>query len=353
MRTQRTLLALFAAGTLLGCSTDLDINAPYQENTVVYALLNMRDPVHFVKINKTFLGAGDATIHAGIPDSNEYGGDALTRALVHRVLNGDRVETYPLRDTLVTNREPGLFNHPQQRLYYFRTPPVFQPNGNPQINSGPTYLHQNSTYELDLEVKGKNIKANAPVVNDFTAAAGSVVQLTTINLVQPTTQVYVSPEIRWNSSPNGKRYDVSYRFHYAEISGADTVHKSFTQRVGSRVASSPGNEVLSLSFSGELFFSTMSAPILAQAGPSVDKRLFRGLDFLFTVANDEFHTYLSLSEPVSGIVEDRPDYTNLENGYGLFASRYNKEFAGRQLSGSTLNELYNGQYTATLRFGGL
>jgi hypothetical protein len=68
------------------------------------------------------------------------------------------------------------------------------------------------------------------------------------------------------------------------------------------------------------------------------------------VAGDEFHTYLQLADPVSGIVEDRPDFTNITNGYGLFGSRYFKSVNGKQLNIESVEELVQGQYTQGLNF---
>jgi hypothetical protein len=83
---------------------------------------------------------------------------------------------------------------------------------------------------------------------------------------------------------------------------------------------------------------------------AVDKRIFRGLDFLVSVANDEFDTFLTLSEPVSGIIEDRPAYTNITGAYGIVAGRYTKNVIGKRLGANSLIELIEGPYTAQLRF---
>ena len=99
---------------------------------------------------------------------------------------------------------------------------------------------------------------------------------------------------------------------------------------------------------GELFFRTLVNTI--PNDPTVTQRIFLGLDFTVSVANDEFHTYLTLTEPVSGIIEDRPSYTNIVNGYGLFASRYQKFIRGKSLNGNTLQELVDGNITSELRF---
>src|SRR6188768_905082 len=109
-----------AIATLAGCSTELDINAPYKDITVVYGLLNMRDSVHYVKINKAFLGEGDAYVYAQIPDSNEWEDGAITTARMHRLENGERTEAFELTPTTITDREPGIFYSPNQKVYTFR-----------------------------------------------------------------------------------------------------------------------------------------------------------------------------------------------------------------------------------------
>ncbi|MEX1132495.1 MAG: hypothetical protein WEC15_04650 [Flavobacteriales bacterium] len=340
----RILLLLTAAAGFAGCSTDLEINAPYKENTVVYGLLNMRDTIHYVKINKAFLGEGNAFTFAQIPDSNEYSNEDITKAMVYRNTNGQRVDSFPLRDTLVAGREPGTFYSPVQRMYYFRENNVYSL---PQ-STVPVNLEQNSVYELDLEVRGTRISGVAPIVNDFSIFSTVQSELTEVNLVS-TTQGYGSYEVRWTSNRDGKRYAVQYRFNYTEVRGTDSLEKSITQFVGSRVSSnSQSPEPMSVIIDGELFYSTLAATI--PNDPTVTKRIFTGLDFLISVANDEFHTFLTLSEPVTGIVEDRPAYSNVENGFGVFASRYNKDVLRKRLNGASLNELINGQYTGTRRF---
>jgi len=83
---------------------------------------------------------------------------------------------------------------------------------------------------------------------------------------------------------------------------------------------------------------------------SVDKRIFKGLDFLVTVASDEFHTYLNLTQPISGIIEDRPSYTNVDGGLGIVASRYTKSVIGKRLNPNSFIELATGAETGQLNF---
>jgi hypothetical protein len=208
---------------------------------------------------------------------------------------------------------------------------------------------------VKLRVKGNNITAKTNVVNDFTIQ--TIDQDTTeslnanrVNFMNATGTDYGQYEFNWTSRLNGKRYEVSWRFRYDEVRGQDTIRGlSITQKMGSKIAaSSSTSEPMSLFIPGETFYSTLAARIPVNA--AVDKRIFRGLDFLVSVANDEFDTFLTLSEPVSGIIEDRPAYTNITGAYGIVAGRYTKNVIGKRLGANSLIELIEGPYTAQLRF---
>ena len=54
------------------CKNELNINAPYKEVPSVYAVLNPQDPIQMIRINKVFLGEGNANEMAQISDSINY-----------------------------------------------------------------------------------------------------------------------------------------------------------------------------------------------------------------------------------------------------------------------------------------
>ncbi|MBK7288574.1 MAG: hypothetical protein IPI95_16745 [Flavobacteriales bacterium] len=81
------LLAGIAVLVLSSCNQDLDITAPYKENTIVYALLDKDSAIQYVKINKAFLGPDNAFIYAQVPDSTEYQ-DGQLQAEIQEVKNG-------------------------------------------------------------------------------------------------------------------------------------------------------------------------------------------------------------------------------------------------------------------------
>ncbi|MBK6884471.1 MAG: hypothetical protein IPH05_16305 [Flavobacteriales bacterium] len=342
---KRTAITFGLAATLCGCSSELDINAPYKDITIVYGLLDSRDPIQFIKVNKAFLGEGDAYVFAQIPDSNEWG-DAVGYARVHRKLNGQVVATFDLRDTLITNREPGDFYSPYQRLYYFEDPfrTTIQEGG----SSTTLYLDKNSEYELELKVKDQIIRATTDIIDDFRYLGPDPDVTHRVELMFQNS--YGTFELNWRSGIHGKRYVASYRFNYREVRGTEVSDiRSFTIRLGTSVSDDSGEtESMYATMDGQSFFNAIASHV--PTDPTVTARRFVGLDFLVSAANDEFHTYLTLDEPVTGIIEDRPEYTNVENGYGLFGSRYTKPLIGKALSSNTMAELADGSITSHLNF---
>ncbi len=327
MNIRPILFAGIAAIAFTACSTDLDVTAPYQENTVVYALLNKDSTIQYVKINKAFLGPGNAFEYAQVPDSSEYNSEQL-QATVHAVKNGQIVASYPLRDT-VWAHDPGIFAGPTHKLYYFNAA-----------------LDSTATYRLEATAKGNSIVAETPVVGRLTPSSNILSQ--PLRLVA-LGQVYASPFIRWNTAPNGKRYDVSYRFRWDDVVGNDTIPRSFTQGLGTATAYSlNGGEELGVTMAGEAFFQTVAF----RAGDNMhaSKRIFRGVDIQWAVAGPALYNYLQLNNPISGLVEERPTYTNVDNGYGIFSSRRFLTVTVNGLNAQTAPELVNGQYTASLHF---
>ena len=63
------------------CESDLDVNAQWEEVTVVYGLLDQSRDQQYIKINKAFLGEADALQMASNSDSSNYNPDDLSVTL--------------------------------------------------------------------------------------------------------------------------------------------------------------------------------------------------------------------------------------------------------------------------------
>lgn len=350
-------LALLMVGSL-GCSTELDVFAPYKEIPIVYATLSISkndrpttDPcsgtqfepetTHYVKINRAFQGDGDALAYAAIPDSNEYNADQLIDARVQEWNGNTLVNEYFLNDTIIPDRLPGTFYYPEQKVYYFNAT-----------------LNEDHEYRFVAMIKGVEVSARTPIVDNF--GVSSNVQSGTFRPRFHNGTAYQDYELVWTSAPDGRRYEAYYTFYYNEVRNGVAEVKHFTKKIGSEVTTNTnGSEELVVTVVGEDFYRSVRDNV--PVDPGVERREIMGIRFHWAVASDDFHTFLQLNEPITGIVEDRPDFTNVTNGYGMFVSRYFEWAPGssdnivpgcgyRLLHDNSLEELAFGQYTGGLGF---
>ena len=359
MRPSHILAALSAVVTLTihtGCSSELDTNAPYKRITVVYSLLNKNDNIHWVKINKAFLGEGDAFVYAQIPDSTEYTEEQLpesARRIEKIDANGNVIPVHPdslrLRDTIV-DRPDGIFHGPAHKMYYFYGD---MPGGR---------LDKDARYRLVLEPQGSEvITAETPLVDSL--AVRQTLSDPDVALSFYLGNGYQPYAVRWYTSHNARRYQAYYRFHYDEVRNGQVETKYFDNQIGTLVSDNQTGGEVSLNLNSETFYQAVANNVRytdQSVEDQVESRIFRGVEFYFWLAAPQLHTYLQLASPISGIVEERPDYSNINGGFGLMSSRMYRivpdEAQGgnvaqrKRLTSASSEQLMNGQYTGGLKF---
>jgi hypothetical protein len=343
-----------------GCSTKVELNAPYKSTTLVFGLLDPTLDTQWVKINRTWLGDGNNLDYAMIRDSSEYPAGSFT-AVVEELVNGIVVNSFPLIDTLLENKEqnPGdIFYAPEHTAYYF------VPN-----NSN---LNEEALYRLNIDFQN-NDDVDA-MTNLIQSEPGSITQppggvpnfkFNLASVGQTFTQ-YPDLTFKWNTTENARRYEVLLNITYVENIFEDLAHtvlvesnvRTINWNLGIVTSSSDaGNETLEKVVNTEQFYILLQN--MLDADPYITRELgiwdeevqiARAFDFVLTVANDELSTYLQINEPVTGIVQDRPEYTNINNGLGLFASRATQAVYGIGYTSSSMKALVEGEYTAALNF---
>lgn len=335
---------------LYKCSSDFEVNADYKGHTVIYGLLDQNETRHYIRINRSFLGKEDASVMAQVRDSLEY---ANLTAKVERWRNGTLVNTYTLKDTVLDNKQDGYFASPTQTVYYFDEAQLVDP-ALPREDV--------ATYEFKIIVtvpgQSDEVYATTNLVPDFdvknprpnnTFGGNS----TTLNFSAALGK-YSNQSVKWTSSTNSKRYEVTVAFHYEEVfltsTGAlDSVKKIMQWSLGeARTSDDELSEDLEKTLSGEDFYTRLANNIVDD--PLVVRRKAGGMDFILSAGNEEFDTYMLINQPVTGVVQERPSYTNVVNGLGIFASRYSKQILDKRLSLTALRELNEGAITGHLVF---
>ena len=113
------------------------------------------------------------------------------------------------------------------------------------------------------------------------------------------------------------------RFHYYEVpyDKSDTIPKYLDWYLSIQMSATIlGSEEMDVYY-GNTFFSIVENNLDKNF---VGIRLAGKVDFIISVAGDEYNTYMEVNAPTSSIVQERPEYTNIENGIGLLSSRYQK-----------------------------
>lgn len=322
------LLAVFAFAS---CSTDLDVIDDWKETTVVYGVLNERDTAHYIKVTKAFLGEGDAYMMAQEFDSLYYDTTKL-------------VVTLTEVETGITERLQADMSIPKDSSgsSIFDTRQVLYKSLMP--------LNKNNTYKLDV----KNTASGNQV-------SGQTRLPKHLSISQPSPSAYyldfvsvIAPEfkVKWTSVEDGKRYQSVMRFHYEEVdklTGAVIDSTKYIDLVLNEMQApnSNGGSDLETGFERAQFYRLINNQL---APNSAVRRHSRGVEFIFYVGSEDLNTYIEVNKPSNGIVQDKPDFTNISNGIGIFASRYTQLTKRYGLSSASKDSLCGGQYTRNLGF---
>ena len=305
MRYFKLLVVLLTGFSLLiSCDNKLNVNADWQDITVVYGLLNQNDTIHYLKITKAFLGAGDALQFAKIPDSSNYPDTLNVR--MEEWQSGIPGNTLHFTKTTLFNKEAG------DSVFYFPVQVVY-------ANSDK--LNENSIYKLFIKnpKTGKETTSQTPLVGHL-----DVVSPAQIPSARASFDTIEDNLVSWEDTKNGAQYQLVIRFHYTEIVLADSSQTEHTLDwvIFTDVLpyDTTGVNTNDNNFPGKGFYQNVSHHI--PVNPLV-YRLAGRIDYIFTVAAGDLRTYMEVNKPSTTIVQEKPFFTNITNGIGLFSSRYN------------------------------
>jgi hypothetical protein len=326
----RLLVIALLLPLAFSCNNKLTVTADWKDITVVYGLLNQNDSVHYVKITKAFLGEGNALVFAKEPDSSNYPDKLDVRM---EEWNGQTlVKTFTFDTVTLTNKEAG------DSIFYFPDQLMYRTFGK---------LNQDCTYKFFIHNKAtnKDVTAKTVLVKKFGIEKP-------LSLGSATFDTAKKNEAKWSSAVNGRRYQLLIRFHYTEMTATDTTQQYADWIVfsGKESISLDGSETMDVLYPGIGFYQNLGNKIPVKSGVS---RLAGKVDFIFTVAADDLNTYMEVTAPSTSIVQEKPSFTNITNGIGIFSARYdNTKDTPRSLPLSTVSRetLRTSVYTKDLGF---
>lgn len=319
------LLILFAS-----CDNEVDINNEGEDISIIYGLLNQNDTRHYIKLTKSFLV--DGSIYTGAADAanSEYDPADIEMVLIE-YNNGNYMRTIPMDTILVSNKDTGIFYAPNQLIY--ATPEN-------------TILHESYTYQIQAKVKSldRTIRASTSLIQDFNITKPNIGQ----RFVSFTGTLPASVEYR--SAENGKLHQLTIRFFYTEKDANNNLTSHFVDwpMAVRKSDGTDGGEKMTEEYYGEVFYQNLAAHLEPPTNGEI--RYPDSVQFIFGVGNEELAVYMDVNKPASGIITEKPAYTNVENGLGIFASRYQKIRTFEGITTLSIQKLMEEEPTSALGF---
>ena len=314
------ILSVFAI-VFTACETDFDVNADWEETTVVFGLLDAAKDTQFIKISKAFLGEADALQMAQNSDSINFNKGELD-VKITRINNNGSTDTIMLNE-IRTLRDEGDFND-SIVMYTFEN---FEFESN-SLNQYTNFLNANSEYELLIKnnITGNSVRSTTDIIGsfDFSPTPSKFV------FYNSTYGLDAYQDLDWIASitPKAVAYQIGVRFHYKEDNVIKVLFWNQTQL---------DETESSLTLFGRDFISFLENNL----SKDNSNREFLSIDIVMTLGSQELKTYIDINKPITGIVQERPQFTNINNGIGLFSSRYTRKYVNLPLSSESLDYLIN------------
>ena len=309
---------------LNSCNEKIELIGDFVETAVVYGLLDQADSLHYIKINRAFIGPGNALEIAQIADSSYF---TNVDATISEYLNGNLTRSWLLRDTILDNKDPnGVFYAPEQKVYYFKTMPtgfngVITPSTNPQMTS----LNPQAIYKIDIILNDGAfcVSAETELVRGITSAAAT--QNFNFKFADNPGE-YTSTGITVSSTGNSYVLNTQLKMAFYEWEDNTYSEKSFFWNLGEADVLPSSSKIFTAN--GETFYDLMKSNCTEDL--SISKRTFKGVTIKITGGAEELYNFIAVNKPSSGLAQSKPTYTNLTatNGkrvIGIFSSRQTVE----------------------------
>ncbi|MCD6068126.1 MAG: hypothetical protein K0S33_2952 [Bacteroidetes bacterium] len=343
------------------CKNDLDSLAPYVESVAVYGLIDPNDSVNYIRVNRVFLGQGNANEIAQIQDSVYFKPNEAS-VIVEKYWNNIKKQTYVFSETYEVPLQPGTFNTNQ--LIYKSTQKF-------KSDSSGKYFE----YKLIVKVSetGKEFTATTKLIEGVTPAnsgsalcnAGIQNCFFTQGSYGITTVSNASSNMKFLSPVNAAICGFKMRLYYTtEYLNGTRENKYFDFVQGNQVTSSTGgDEVMDFSFKGLQWYTAVGSGI--QNEPNFKEHQADSMGFIFNFGGNEYNLYRTINNISGSFGQEKPIYTNISNGgVGVFSSRtkitvikkmFNYTGGGSQvnvITQPTVQNLMNSTMTCHLHFRG-
>ena len=307
-----TIGLLLISFTFNSCKEDVELVGEFKETAVIYGLLDQSESTHFIKINRAFIGPGNALEIAKIPDSSYF--SSVNSTITEYLNNYKTGKSWILKDTVInTKNTNGVFYAPTEKLYYFD-------------DTSLGGLNPNAIYKLEIIIyKGTNkefiVTGETGLVNGITSGQSS--QNAAFDFINNSDGKLKATNVSVSNTGNASVINASIKIEFDEYQNSTIVNPvSFIWNTGESEVQS--NSTYSTSIHGQTFFDLIKTN--TTSNPIITKRKLKSMTITLTGGSDEFNNYINTNKPSNSLAQTKPNYTNLKisnDNYviGIFTSR--------------------------------
>jgi len=318
MKRTKVIVVLVALTTLFSCENDVEINAEFEEKTYVLGLLSAQSDTNFVKITKTFLSNTTNAIELAQDPNNLYY-NLLTVSLNELNSNKNIVAQFPLEKT-IRAKEDGLFSTSRNEVYFTDAT-----------------IKENTEYSLIItKADGSVVSGETTITDGVDLVEPDVRRRGTISIIDPRTKGFIDERFEFETTDNVGEFSARIIFNYIEINNTDSVTQAIELPLTSILNPSLSESTFVYTFEARKFFDALEAIIPASNNPPSRVIPDQAVNVIIDAADADYTLYRDVNGPIDGLAQTRPEYTNITNGIGLFASR-NTNVVEISLSGDTKN----------------
>lgn len=333
--------ALISVISLHSCKEEVELVSNSVETAIVYGLLDQSDSIHFVKINRAFIGPGNALEIAQIPDSNYF--NTVVAKIEEVTPSGIVARSWNLKDTMITNKDQnGVFYAPEQKVYVMYSKSI--DNSSSATNQP---LNPDNTYRLSIDIdNGKfQISGETALVKNVSIPTNTGVGSLygSFNFFQ--NNEYKTTAMTVNTG-NSSVVNATLKFNYRDYTATDYstyIDKSFNWNLGEQAVENAGT--LFFSASGQTFYDLVLSNVTS-SDPSIIRRRYTSVEIIVTGGSEDLYNYITLNQPASSLAQTKPEFTNLvatndKRVIGIFSSRFTYSIfkdAGKSTAVRALNK---------------
>jgi hypothetical protein len=359
-----TLYFVLVLLVLSSCKNDLKLNAPYKEIPTIYAVLSPNEKVHRIRINKVFLGEGNANVMAKVADSVNYGPGEITVTMdrydYYQYFSKDRKPTksYAFTEQEVKTTEGAFSNF--QRIYV-NSDSAMDQSGVYKLNvknnhTGAVFTATAIAFKNEARISGTGYWAPSllfapyypfpPGTNPdwyIDYSSGSIPAQKKINYFPIDTTVKICQQvIRLHFYDSLYNYQKEY--HYVDYASLNQYPKD-ASTVG-------GQKMLSRVFTYNDFFSNLGTALgKMNLSANVYGRKCDRIEYIVYFSTQQFLDYLQFSAPSQNISQQKPLYSNFENSAALGIFTFRSSFSvSKSISSSFIDHTANDPATCKYQF---